>query len=119
MQVLIDGMKQQYVKTVVAVVTTISVGGLISVISAQVVTAADLAEVIYSVQKLEEKVDKTNASVELLAVGLIDQRIDYFEDQIRAIEAQGRIRELSPDEAYRLDSYKDDLEHAKEIKGAM
>lgn len=113
MQIVIDTAK----KHVGSIMTAVIVGTLAAIwatfVRPQLVMASDLASVDDAVKRLEVKVDTTAKLVQDLARGHMASRVDYYEDQIRILEAQRLSRVLTPDESYRLARYRDDLNKLK------
>lgn len=98
----------------IALVATIGFFSTIwGILRPQFVMASDLQTVVQSMKRLEDKVADQGETIELLTMSIIEGRIDYFEDQIRSLDTQSKVRVLTPDEVYRLSRYKDDLQ--KEI----
>ena len=114
-------------KVSISLISVICIGVLsvmYGVFRAEIVLADDLDTALKPVHEAIVRVEasqksihdmqtKQNSLIEVLAQNQIDDRIDRYEDNIRTLEATSRSRDLSPDEAYRLSRYKDDLEKEK------
>lgn len=103
MQVLIDSSKKYAVTISLSLVLSI-IAVLWSVfVRPQMVFASDLEEV-------SKKTDMNTEVIQLIREEQIEFRIDYFEDQIRVLEAYKVDGKATQVDLYRLDKYRDDLE---------
>ena len=82
----------------------------------QIVMAADLEEVVDSIEQVSVSVEKTDqqvkdltSSLQILVNEQKEIRIDYLKDNIRELEIKDMKQGLSPDEAYQLKDYNDRL----------
>lgn len=116
MQIVIDTAKKHVKSITGSIILTILGAIWVTFVRPQLVMASDLTTVVQSVQRLEIKVEENNKLVEALAKNQLEVRIDYFEDQIRILEAQRASRRLTPDEEYRLSRYRDDLDRIKPLR---